>query len=161
MRGRLFFIIVFIIFYLPTFQKYVIWTKTTTSPLSVFINKHIYLTNKGFNTLKTQQNAICIALQCIELLCILVTSLALPCITLLSLALLCIELLCITLQCIFVLPIAHQGIPDTHRKDPNFFANVRTWPLTDFIDFLGLKSVLFSLALVLRYVLYYERSNDA
>ena len=86
---------------------------------------------QGFDTLKTQQNAICIALQCIELQCILVTSFA---------------LLCIALQCIFVLPIAfqciaHQRIPDTHKKDPNFFANVRTRPLTDFIDFLGLKSI--------------------
>ena len=34
-------------------QKYVIYYKKTLSPKSQFINKHIYLTNKGFNIDKT------------------------------------------------------------------------------------------------------------
>lgn len=75
-----------------------------------------YCLTQGFNTLKTQQNAIYIALQGIELLCI-------------------------TLQCIFVLPIALQGIPDLLGEGPNFFANVRTCPLTDFIKNSALKFV--------------------
>jgi hypothetical protein len=72
-----------------------------------------------------------LALLCIELLCKASQSIALQCIELL-----CITLLCITAQC-----IALQGIQPLHGKDPNYFANVRTRPLTDFIDFLGFKSV--------------------
>lgn len=64
-----------------------------------------------------------------------------------SLALLCIELQCIELQCITLLCITPQGIAvlgmvqEPATKDPNFFANVRTWTLTDFIDFLGFKFI--------------------
>jgi len=62
-------------------QKYVIYYKKTLSPKSQFINKHIILLNKGFNTLKTQHltlfNTIFIykELQCIELQCIVSLSL--------------------------------------------------------------------------------------
>jgi len=100
-------------------QKYVIYYKKTLSPKSQFINKHIYLTNEGFNTpfdTRLTQNAIYKELQCIELLCI----------TLRSLALLCIALLCITLQCITPQCITVQRIPDAHRKDPKNRVDVRT-----------------------------------
>jgi hypothetical protein len=50
LKGRLFFFILYNIFNTLLSQKYVICIKTTTSPLSVFINKHIYLTNEEFNT---------------------------------------------------------------------------------------------------------------
>lgn len=47
-------------------QKYVIYYKKTISPKSQFMNKHIYLTNKGFNTDKshrlTQSNPYCITI---------------------------------------------------------------------------------------------------
>jgi len=86
-----------------------------------------------------------LALQCIALQCIPVISLRLLCITAL-----CIFLLCITLQC-----ITHQRIPDLLGEDPNFFANVRTRPLTDFIDFLALK-VYLCFGFVYALTCYYE-----
>ena len=91
-----------------------------------------------------------LALLCIELLCISVLPIDLLCITPL-----CITLLCITAQCIEL-----QGIPNRHNKDPNFFANVRTCTPTDFIDFLGLKSVFFFWPLCC-FGRLYERFNDA
>ena len=100
------------------------------------MNKRIILTNKGFDTLKTQQNAIYKELQCIVFQCIAMQSLALPCITALSLRLLSLRLQCITAQCITL-----RGIQAGVRKDPKNFANIRTRLLTDFIDFLDLKSV--------------------
>ena len=123
-------------------QKYVIYYKKTLSAKSQFMNKHIYLINKGFNIDKSQHltlfNTIFIykELQCIEV----------QCITLRSLALLCIEPQCITLLCITAQCIALQGIQAGDRKDPKNRVDVRTRLHTDFIDFLGFKSVLFSLA---------------
>jgi hypothetical protein len=113
------------------------------------MNKHIILTNKGFNTLKTQQNAIYIALQYIELQCIALQSLAL-----LSLRLQCILVLPIELQCITL-----QGIQAGVRKDPKNCAFVRTRLLTDFIDFLDLKSV-FKSGTLKAFRFNYERFND-
>jgi len=105
------------------------------------MNKRIILTNKGFDTLKTQQNAIYKELQCIVFQCIAMQSLALPCITALSLRLLSLRLQCITLLCITAQCITLRGIQAGVRKDPKNFANIRTRLLTDFIDFLDLKSV--------------------
>ena len=153
---RLFFIIVFIIFYLPTFQKYVICIKTTTSALLVFINKRIILTNERFDTNKTQHltlfNTIFIykELQCI----------ALQCITALSLALLSLRLQCILVLCIILLCIALRGIPDLLGEDPKNRVDVRTCLHTDFIDFLGLFCIFFY-GLLFAFRFNYEWLNDA
>ena len=75
----LFMFIFFIVFNISkphVAKKYVICTKTITSPFSLFTNKHIILLNKGFNTDKSQHltlfNTIFIykKVQCIALLCI-------------------------------------------------------------------------------------------
>ena len=47
------FFIVFIIFNTLLSQKYVIYIKTTTSAISLFMNKHIIMLNEVFNTHKT------------------------------------------------------------------------------------------------------------
>ena len=79
--------------------------------------------------------------------------------------LICIEPQCIALLCIAFLAIALQGIAllgmvQPQQKDPNFFANVRTCPLTDFIDFLGLKFI-FKSGTLKALIALYERSYDA
>jgi hypothetical protein len=75
-----------------------------------------------------------------------------PCSTLaiLSLRLQCITAQCITLQCITL-----RGIPDLLGEDPNFFANVRTRLLTDFIKILALK-VYLCFGFVYALTCYYE-----
>ena len=94
-------------------QKYVIYYKKTLSAKSQFINKHIYLINKGFNTSKITPFNTLLTQKPIykELLCM----------TLRSLAFLCIESQCITLLCITAQCIALQGITDPHKKRPELF----------------------------------------
>jgi len=58
-----------------------------------------------------------------------------------SLALLCIRLQCILVLCITAQCIALQGIQAGVRKDPKNRVDVRTCLHTDFIDFLGFKSI--------------------
>lgn len=125
------FFIVYIIFNTHVSQKYVICIKTTTSPKPVFQNMHIYQICETRPDQILQPARRYLALQCIEVQCIPLQSLAILCITLL-----CITLLSLKPQCITLLSLQ---IPD--KKDPNFFANVRTRLQTDFIDFSGLKSV--------------------
>jgi hypothetical protein len=105
----------------------------------------LFCLTQGFITI-----LIYIALQCIRPQCITPLSLALLCIAPLP-----IELLCIPLQCILLLCITLLRIPDTHKKDPNFFVNVRTCMHTDFIDFLGFKSV-FKSGILKAFLFIYE-----
>lgn len=75
-----------------------------------------------------------------------------PCSTI---AILCIRLLCITVLSLKPQCITLQGIPDLLGEDPNFFANVRTRLLTDFIKILALK-VYLCFGFVYALTCYYE-----
>ena len=148
----LFFFIVFNISWLHDSKKYVINNKTTTSTIWLFMNKRIFL---FINSIWHTQNTIYKELQCIELQCIPPLSFALLSIALLSLKPQCIEPQCIPFLCITAQCIALQGLQIPDRKDPNFFANVRTWLPTDFIDFLGYKSIFLSgISVALRALLW-------
>lgn len=159
--SMLFFFILFNILTLHDSKKYAIEDNKDTSPKPVFPNMHIYRIGEtrpdqiyricrparrylALQCIEVQCKApLPIELQCIEVLCIALLSLALLCIASQSLALLCIELQCIPFLCITAQCITVLAIPKPAKKDPNFFANVRTRLQTDFIDFLGFRCVFF------------------